>query len=113
MTNASGLQPLTSDADVGVLLAAPQAWLLKHSNTCPTSAAALDEVEAWLATHPGTLAGIVVVQTHRPVSNLIATRLNRVHQSPQLFLLRGGSVAWAVSHWQITAAAMDAAWAKP
>jgi bacillithiol system protein YtxJ len=82
------------------------AWILKHSNTCPTSAAALDEVEAYLATHPDESAGMVVVQIDRPLSNWIATRLGRVHQSPQLFLVHRGQVVWAVSHWSITAAAM-------
>jgi bacillithiol system protein YtxJ len=82
------------------------AWILKHSNTCPTSAAALDEVEAYLTAHPGEPAGMVVVQTDRPLSNWIATRLARVHQSPQLFLVHRGQVVWAVSHWSITAAAM-------
>lgn len=82
------------------------AWILKHSATCPTSAAALAEVEAYLAAHPHDPAGMVVVQDDRPLSNWIAARLNRVHQSPQLFLVHRGAVAWAVSHWSITAQAM-------
>ncbi|HAT10067.1 MAG TPA: bacillithiol system redox-active protein YtxJ [Planctomycetes bacterium] len=81
-------------------------WILKHSNTCPTSAAALDEVESFLSTHPDDVAGMVVVQLDRPLSNWIATRLGRVHQSPQLFLMQRGKVAWSASHWSITAAAM-------
>jgi len=91
-----------------LLAGAEPAWLLKHSATCPTSAAARDEVEAYLAAHPGEEAGMVVVQHDRPLSNWIASRLGRVHQSPQLFLVRGGSVVWAASHWSITAAAMAA-----
>lgn len=82
------------------------AWILKHSATCPTSAAALAEVESYLATHAGEAAGMVVVQRDRPLSNWIATRLGRVHQSPQLFLVQAGSVVWSTSHWSITAAAM-------
>lgn len=91
------------------LIAGPApAWLLKHSATCPVSSAAYDEVEAYLAAHPDEVAGMVVVQQDRPLSNWIAQRLGRVHQSPQLFLLAQGRVAWSASHWSITAAAMVA-----
>ncbi len=91
------------------LIAGPTpAWILKHSAICPTSAAALAEVEAHLAAHPSELAGMVVVQQDRPLSNWIATRLGRVHQSPQLFLVRDGAVQWSASHWSITATAMAA-----
>lgn len=100
---------LTSEAEAEALLAAPAAWILKHSDTCPTSAAAYDEVAAFAAAHPGTRIGVVVVQTHRPLSNWLAQRLGHVHQSPQLFLLRDGRVAWTASHWGITRAAMERA----
>lgn len=89
-----------------LITGAAPAWILKHSATCPTSAAAHEEVEAFLAAHPGEAAGMVVVQRDRPLSNWIATRLGRVHQSPQLFLVRAGGVVWSASHWSITAAAM-------
>ncbi len=84
------------------------AWIFKHSSICPTSSAALSEVESYLEAHPGEIAGMVVVQSDRPLSNWIATRLGRVHQSPQLFLVAGGAVAWSASHWSITAVAMAA-----
>jgi bacillithiol system protein YtxJ len=89
-----------------------QAWLFKHSATCPISHAAHEEVAAHLAAHPGEAAGMVVVQDDRPLSNWLAERLGRVHQSPQLFLVRGGAVLWDASHWSITAAAMAAAAAR-
>lgn len=95
-----------NDAVERLLAGTAPAWLLKHSNTCPISTAALDEVEAYLATHSGEAAGMVVVQVDRPLSNWIAQRLGRVHQSPQLFLLADGKVAWSTSHWSITAQAM-------
>lgn len=102
--------PLTTDADVDALLAdSGPVWIFKHSNACGVSHAANEEVEAFLAQHPDQRIGRVVVQTHRPVSYAIAERLKRVHQSPQLFLLRDGKVLWASSHWGITAAAMGEA----
>ena len=108
---SAAMLPTLTAADVDRLLAAPgPAWIFKHSNACPISSAAHDEVAQWCARHPGAAGGMVVVQVDRPLSTLIAQRLGRVHQSPQLFLLRSGTVAWSASHWSITAAAMDAAW---
>ncbi|MBA3686363.1 MAG: bacillithiol system redox-active protein YtxJ [Planctomycetes bacterium] len=101
---------VTSIEEVDALLSsAGPAWLLKHSNACSISSAAHDEFRAYCDAHPDEPAGIVVVQTHRAVSLAIATRLSMSHQSPQLFLLAGGTVAWATSHWGITAAAMTKA----
>ena len=102
-------QTLTSQADVEILItgSAP-VWLFKHSNACPVSFAALDQFEAHLATHP-LAAGVVVIQEQRPLSNWLAVRLGFVHQSPQLFLMVGGKVAWQASHWGITDAAMQKA----
>lgn len=84
------------------------AWILKHSDTCGISAAAYDEVAAFLAAHPMPI-GVVVVQRARPLSNWLAGRLHRVHQSPQLFLVQGGAVRWSASHYGITRQAMEKA----
>jgi bacillithiol system protein YtxJ len=100
------LTPLASEADAEALIASRvPAWLLKHSTACSISHAALAEVEALLGDHPAP-AGLLVVQESRPLSLWVATRLGRVHQSPQLFLLQDGAVRWSASHWSITAAAM-------
>ncbi len=104
------LPSLTSEAEVEALLAQPgPVWLFKHSNACPISFAAHDEVAAWCAAHPQAAGGMIVIQERRPLSNWLATRLGRIHQSPQLFLVRGGQVAWMATHWGVTGAAMDAA----
>jgi bacillithiol system protein YtxJ len=104
------LQPLTTQAEAEALIAsATPAWLLKHSDTCGISQVALEEVEAYLAGHHDARAGIIVVQTQRPLSTWLAARLQRVHQSPQLFLLKEGAVRWSASHYSITAAAMERA----
>jgi bacillithiol system protein YtxJ len=100
------LIPLTSEAAAAALIASHEpAWLLKHSTACSVSHAAREQVEAFLADHPGP-AGLLVVQDGRPLSLWVANRLGRVHQSPQLFLLQDGAVRWSASHWSITAAAM-------
>lgn len=91
-----------------LIASAAPAWILKHSNACPVSFAALGEVRAHLAARPAP-AGMVTVQTARPLSNWLAARLGFVHQSPQLFLVQDGRVRWQASHWGITAAAMATA----
>ena len=99
---------LESIADVEALLARPEpAWLFKHSSSCGVSAAAQDVIDAFLAAHPQETIGRVIVQSHRPVSNAIAERLQRTHQSPQLFRLHKGAVVWSTSHWGITQADME------
>jgi bacillithiol system protein YtxJ len=104
------LQQLASEADVDALLTAPgPTWLMKHSTACSISGAALDEVSRFLDQHPDHQAGVVVVQSHRPLSNHVSQRLKFVHQSPQLFLLKDGKVVWSATHWSITADAMSVA----
>lgn len=103
---------LTEEGAAEALITSSQpAWLLKHSCTCPISAAALDEFRRFLEAHPEQAAGMLVVQDQRPLSNWVAQRLKFTHQSPQLFLLRDGQVLWNASHWNITLQAMDKAWA--
>jgi bacillithiol system protein YtxJ len=104
---------LSAEAQAEDAIASPRpTWLFKHSNSCGISASALDEFSAYLTAHPDQPASMVVVQEQRPLSNWIAARLRRAHQSPQLFLLKGGEVLWSASHWSITAQAMDDAWKK-
>jgi bacillithiol system protein YtxJ len=101
---------ITSEAQLLTLLTgAGHHWLFKHSLTCSISLAAFDEVAGWLAAHPTMDLGLIAVQTHRPLSNLAAEHLKVVHQSPQIILLRDGSVQWQASHWSITAATLEAA----
>ena len=100
--------PLTTEAEAESLIAAGPSWILKHSNACPVSFAALEEVTAWVTDSP-TPAAVLTIQEQRPLSNWLATRLGYVHQSPQLFLVAGGKVRWHASHWGITQAAMTKA----
>lgn len=107
------LQQLTKETELEEVLKSPaMTWLFKHSNTCGVSSAAYDEVNNFLNSHPEQRVSMVVVQTHRPLSNNIASRLKHVHQSPQLFLLKEGYVLWSATHWSITADAMTNALKK-
>jgi bacillithiol system protein YtxJ len=75
--------------------------LFKHSTTCPISANAYEEFQAFLK-ETDTPAAIVHVIEDRPVSNKIAEEFGIKHESPQIFLLEDGEVRWNTSHWKIT-----------
>jgi bacillithiol system protein YtxJ len=82
--------------------------LFKHSYTCGTSAEALDE----LIDHLNGKAldaryAIVMVQTHRDVSNAISTRLGVRHETPQALLIQNGRVVWSASHFRVTGSAVE------
>ena len=82
-------------------------WLLKHSRTCPVSAAAHAEVAAYEKAHSRDAIGLVVVQDGRAASERIALAFRVKHESPQLFLLKDGKAVWHASHGEITQAAME------
>ena len=72
--------------------------LLKHSMTCGISSGVYREVE--------NVAGdvnVVVIQTHRHVSNEIAARTGLRHESPQAIVLRDGIPVYHASHYDIEA----------
>lgn len=87
--------------------------LFKHSYTCGISAEALDELRAHLDGQTGTPAPVryamVTVQTHRDVSNAIATKLGVRHETPQAILIHGGRAVWSASHFRVNAAELTKA----
>jgi len=83
--------------------------LFKHSLTCPISARAYREFLAYLeAPEPQVSYHLITVQTARAVSNEAAARLRVEHQSPQAILVLGGREVWNASHFDITAARLEA-----
>jgi bacillithiol system protein YtxJ len=88
--------------------------LFKHSRHCGVSCEALDELHSHIDRHAGPTAyKMITVQTHRPLSDAAAARLNVRHETPQALLLRGGKVVWNASHFRITAAQLDRIIAEP
>jgi bacillithiol system protein YtxJ len=82
--------------------------LFKHSYTCGVSAEALDELVAHLNERAhGVPVAMVTVQTHREVSNAIASRLGVRHETPQALLVRDGRVVWSASHFRVTSQSVD------
>ena len=74
-------------------------FVLKHSTTCPISAAAYNAFESSAVELPKYF---LKVQDSRPVSNEIESNLHVEHQSPQLFLLKDGQAVWQATHYSIS-----------
>lgn len=80
--------------------------LLKHSSTCPVSAAGFNEFQKAETDIPKYF---MVVQKSRPLSMEIEQDLEVRHESPQLFLLKDSKSAWQATHYSIRAAAITKA----
>lgn len=103
------IQQLHSEQDLEQYLSQPGKKLLfKHSTTCPISAKAYEEFQAY-ASDNDTPAAIVHVIEDRPLSNKIAEDFGIKHESPQIFLVENGDVRWNASHWKITQSAIKGA----
>jgi bacillithiol system protein YtxJ len=75
--------------------------LFKHSNSCGVSARAYREMAKLAAP-----VGIVTVQDARALSNEIESRFGLPHETPQVLIVREGTLAWSASHFRITAEAV-------
>ena len=72
--------------------------LLKHSNSCGISSGVYREVS-----RVATDINVVVVQTHRELSNSISLRTGVRHESPQAIVLVDGQAVYHASHYDIEA----------
>ena len=70
----------------------------KHSITCPISADLYAEVSQSEAE-----IHLIIVQTARTISNLLAERTGIRHESPQAVILHHGKPVYHASHYDITA----------
>ena len=78
--------------------------ILKHSTTCPISAAAFNRVNAYETEIPKYF---LKVRESRSVSKAIESDLGIVHQSPQAFIINEGKAVWNASHTAITASGIN------
>ena len=83
--------------------------VFKHSQTCGVSLLARDHLSEYLLPAP---VHEVVVQRHRPVSSAVAARLGVRHESPQVFVIVRGVVAWHSSHNGVAPERIAAAWQR-
>lgn len=79
--------------------------VLKHSTTCPISAAAYREFTATDVQN----TYLVKVIEHRDVSNEIADALQVKHASPQVIVVKDKQATWQATHYDVTAKAIQEA----
>ncbi len=98
------VRQIRTDADVDAILQSEKPVILfKHSTTCPISARAHQQWQAFVSSSEGNLEGALVrVIEERPLSRAFESRLGVRHQSPQAILIRNGQAAWHASHGNIT-----------
>ena len=81
--------------------------LFKHSVRCGISAMAKHQVEGDWDLDPKEVAMFYIdLINYRKVSNLIAEKLEVVHQSPQIILVKNGEAVYATSHHMISVKAL-------
>lgn len=103
---AANITPVRSSQDLDSLFedshSAPVV-IFKHSSSCGISAHVLEgmsDLEAKIH--------LVVVQSHRDLSNVIEQRTGYRHQSPQAFVIRDGKAVYQASHYGIDPGAISA-----
>ena len=86
------------------------AMIFKHSTTCGISAGAKHRLESDWNIDPEKMDFYYLdLLNHRPISNLIASTLNVVHQSPQIILIKNGAAVFNTSHHAIDPQAVNEA----
>ena len=71
--------------------------VLKHSNSCGISADILHQLTGSIEQE----INVIVVQTERELSNIVADITGHRHQSPQIFVLADGQPVYHATHYGI------------
>jgi bacillithiol system protein YtxJ len=102
------MDELLSLADLDRALATKGTVVLyKHSTQCGICDGAIEEIQAFLESHPGAATfHYLDLLAHRDVSNAIAQRLAVKHESPQAIVLEDGKVSAVLNHRAIRADAL-------
>ena len=69
----------------------------------------MQHIKNFAHANPDVPVYMIDVVASRPLSQVAATRLDVLHESPQAIAIVDGQVVWAGSHWEVTADAMSAA----
>ncbi|MDI1241699.1 MAG: bacillithiol system redox-active protein YtxJ [bacterium] len=78
--------------------------LFKHSNSCGISAHVFETVQ-----EIDSDLNVIVIQENRALSNEVAVRTGRSHQSPQAFVLWNGEPIYHATHYGIDPVAIERA----
>lgn len=108
------LEPLSridaDQADASALLGRhPTHLIYKHSPYCSLSFVAEEQVRRFANESDAIPVTMIDVIRQRAMSDAIEDATGIRHESPQVLLVRNGSVAWHASHRRVTAIAIDAA----
>ena len=99
----AGDAPAKGTLDLEAIQQETCAILFKHSRTCPVSSMAQAQVKRFAAQHPEVPIYTLVVQDDRELSREVAQWTGIRHESPQVFVLRRGTVVASASHEGVTA----------
>lgn len=77
--------------------------VLKHSRSCGISAHILEQLTHGVDHE----INVIVVQSHRDLSNLVEDRTGHRHHSPQLFVLSDGKPIYHATHYGIDCDAVN------
>lgn len=80
--------------------------IYKHSPLCSLSQMAADEVRVYRALPEALPITVLDVFADRALSNAIEQVTDIRHESPQVLLIRNGTVVWHASHRRVTAASI-------
>lgn len=84
--------------------------IFKHSSRCSVSRLALDRLQRkWDADAGGIKPYFLDLISFRDISNRVADQFSVEHESPQVLLIRNGSVIYDRSHFDIEAGEIIAA----
>lgn len=97
------LPELNSAQECDALFGGEWTVVFKHSPTCPISLFAHREVLRFRERQPQIPVYLVSVRQRKDVARHIAERTGVRHESPQVVVLRRGTVIAAASHDEITA----------
>ncbi len=99
-----GMPEIGKETCLDTLMQKDLVILFKHSHACPVSWAAHSQMSRFVSHHPDVPVYLVPVIKERAFSRLIAERIDVEHESPQVIVLRHGTVTSVASHGEITEA---------
>ncbi len=101
------MKHITTAEELDAALGAPRALIFKHSELCPVSALALQEVTALADAHPDLPIHVIDVLSDRPLARRVAEALSVRHESPQALIVEHGQLIWHASHFGVMRERME------
>ena len=97
------IRDITSDSEIDSALQSNMTVIFKNSTACPVSATARREFRKFAESCGDSIQLYMVdVIAKRQLSEEVAERTGIRHESPQILVLKSGTVTWHGSHWQVT-----------